>query len=116
MNNGIIIKYNANQKYTTDAISDAMFRKICNTADIPYQTYSNRSDIAGGSTLGNLLNEKLSINTIDIGTAQLAMHSSYETAGVKDNYYLLEVMKAFFSTEIKVCGVGEYEINVLSNY
>ncbi len=113
MNNGIIIKYNANQKYTTDAISDAMFRKICNTADIPYQTYSNRSDIAGGSTLGNLLNEKLSINTIDIGTAQLAMHSAYETAGVKDNYYLLEAMKAFFSTEIKVRGVGEYEISVL---
>lgn len=113
MNNGIIIKYNANQKYTTDAISDAMFRKICNTADVPYQTYSNRSDISGGSTLGNLLNEKFSINTIDIGTAQLAMHSSYETAGVLDSCYLFKAMKAFFSTEIKNCAPGEYEINVL---
>ncbi len=97
MNHGIVIKYNANQKYTSDAVSSAYFKSIAKLANVPVQEYTNRSDIAGGSTLGNLSNRHISLNTVDIGLAQLAMHSSYETAGTKDTEYLIDVMKLFFS-------------------
>lgn len=83
MNGGVVIKHNANQKYTTDAVSDAIFAEICAKAGVPVQHFANRSDILGGSTLGNLSNAHLSMNTVDIGLAQLAMHSSYETAGLR---------------------------------
>lgn len=96
VNGGIVIKYNANQKYCTDAVSAAMFRDLCKQADIPVQTFANRSDIAGGSTLGNISNTKVALNTVDIGLPQLAMHSPYETAGVKDTGYLIRAAKAFF--------------------
>ncbi|MDO4647509.1 MAG: M18 family aminopeptidase, partial [Eubacteriales bacterium] len=75
LNKGIVIKFNANQKYTTDGISEAIFRKICDKAEVPYQYFTNRSDMAGGSTLGNIANTKVSLNTVDIGLPQLAMHS-----------------------------------------
>ena len=101
MNQGIVIKYNANQKYTTDGISSAVFKEICEKADVPIQTYVNRSDIAGGSTLGNISNSHVSINTVDIGLAQLAMHSPYETAGIKDTYYMVKVMEEFFNSHIE---------------
>ena len=81
MNKGIVIKYNANQKYTTDAVSAAIFKEICTRAGVPTQEFANRSDIPGGSTLGNIANCHVSMNTVDIGLAQLAMHSPYETAG-----------------------------------
>lgn len=110
MNSGIVIKYNANQKYTTDAISDSMFRFICKKANIPTQVYANRSDLAGGSTLGSISNTKLSLNTIDIGLAQLSMHSSYETAGSLDTQYLIQASKCFFETEIECNGDGNYTI------
>ena len=97
LNEGIVIKHNANQKYTTDAFSEAVFRQICEEADVPVQTYTNRSDIAGGSTLGNLSNRHISLNTVDIGLPQLAMHSSYESAGVKDTAYLIQACKHFYS-------------------
>lgn len=100
MNQGIVIKYNANQKYTTDGISAAVFKEICEKADVPIQTYVNRSDIAGGSTLGNISNSHVSINTVDIGLAQLAMHSPYETAGIKDTWYMLKAVKEFYETPI----------------
>ncbi|MCI5605210.1 MAG: M18 family aminopeptidase [Clostridia bacterium] len=100
MNGGIVIKYNANQKYTTDSVSEALFKKICKNAGVPYQTYVNRSDVAGGSTLGNLASESVSVNTVDIGIAQLAMHSSYETAGVKDTYYMVKAAEEFFETSL----------------
>ena len=105
LNNGIVIKYNASQKYTTDAVSEAVFKKICEMAEVPYQAYANRSDIAGGSTLGNLADEKTSINTVDIGLAQLAMHSAFETAGNKDMQYLIKAIKKFYETKIE-CGNG----------
>ena len=89
MNDGIVIKYNANQKYTTDAVSASIFKSICDSVNVPYQTFTNRSDILGGSTLGNISNAHVSLNTIDIGLAQLAMHSTYETAGAKDVTYLI---------------------------
>ena len=97
LNEGIVIKYNANQKYCTDGISAAMFKDICKQIDVPYQTFTNRSDMAGGSTLGNISNTQVALNTVDIGLPQLAMHSPYETAGVKDTEYLLKAAKAFFA-------------------
>ena len=100
MNKGIVIKHNANQKYTTDAVSDTIFKAVCEKAGVPYQTYVNRSDIAGGSTLGNISNSHVSVNTVDIGLAQLAMHSPYETAGVKDTQYMYEAVKCFFEASI----------------
>lgn len=102
MNGGIVIKYNANQHYTTDAVSEAAVKYICEMADVPYQMYANRSDMPGGSTLGNLSNEKVSLNTADIGLAQLAMHSAYETAGTKDTSYMIKFAKMFYSTGILV--------------
>ena len=101
MNDGIVIKYNANQKYTTDAVSASIFKTICDSVDVPYQTFTNRSDILGGSTLGNISNAHVSLNTIDIGLAQLAMHSTYETAGAKDVTYMIDAIKAFYNTSIE---------------
>lgn len=110
MNGGIVIKYNANQKYTTDAVSAAVFKEICNAAKVPFQTFTNRSDVAGGSTLGNIANTQTAMNTVDIGLAQLAMHSPYETGGVKDTWYLMQAAKKFFSFSVKSVGDGNYEI------
>ena len=110
MNKGIVIKYNANQQYTTDSVSAAIFKKILNDADVPYQEFANRSDIPGGSTLGNLLNQQISLNTIDIGAAQLAMHSAYETAGSKDTSYLIDGLKAFYKANLTPVSDSEYEI------
>lgn len=97
LNRGIVIKYNANQKYCTDAVSAAMFKELCKQADVPYQTFVNRSDMAGGSTLGNISNTQVPVNTVDIGLPQLAMHSPYETAGIRDTEYLIRVAEEFFA-------------------
>ena len=110
MNHGVVIKYNANQKYTTDAISAALFKAICERAKVPYQTYVNRSDIAGGSTLGNISNAHVSLHTVDIGLAQLAMHSPYETAGVKDTAYMIRALAAFYKTHIRQLEDGSFEL------
>ena len=101
MNGGIVIKYNANQRYTTDAVSEAVVKYVCEKADVPYQLYANRSDIPGGSTLGNLSNEKVSLNTADVGLAQLAMHSAYETAGSKDTTYMINFVKTFYESNLE---------------
>lgn len=111
MNEGIVIKYNANQNYTTDSVSEAVFKLICEKANVPYQEFTNRSDMRGGSTLGNLSNTKVSLNTVDIGLAQLAMHSSYETAGTKDTLYMIKAMKTFFETEISKDGDNKIILN-----
>ena len=110
LNKGIVIKYSANQKYTTDAVSGAIMRAICNKADVPYQTYTNRSDMLGGSTLGNISQSQVSLNTVDIGLAQLAMHSPYETAGAKDTAYLIEAAKVLFSSSVEGTGNGNYKL------
>ena len=96
MNEGIVIKYNANQKYTTDAVSAAEFKLLCKEAGVPFQTFTNRSDIPGGSTLGNISTTQVAVNTVDIGLAQLGMHSPYESAGSRDPQYLAGVSKVFF--------------------
>ena len=97
LNKGIVIKFNANQKYCTDAVSAAEFKELCAKADVPYQIFVNRSDIAGGSTLGNISNTQVPMNTVDIGLPQLAMHSPYETAGVKDTEYLVRAATELFA-------------------
>ena len=96
MNEGIVIKYSANQKYTTDAYSGAFMKHICEKAGVPYQTFHNRSDLPGGSTLGNILTGSVSLKAADIGLAQLAMHSSYETAGSKDTEYMIRTLQEFY--------------------
>lgn len=96
LNGGIVIKYSANQKYTTDAVSGAIMQELCRRAGVPVQLFYNRSDLPGGSTLGNISGTQLSIRTVDIGLPQLAMHSSYETAGVLDGRDLADVCGLFF--------------------
>ncbi|MGN0954558.1 M18 family aminopeptidase [Dialister sp.] len=96
INGGIVIKYNAQQRYATDALSAARFKELCAELSIPVQTFTNRSDNPGGSTLGNISNTRVSMPTVDIGLAQLAMHSSYETAGTLDTAYLVNASIRFF--------------------
>lgn len=110
MNQGIVIKFNAAQKYTTDAISSAVFRSICDRAGVPYQIFTNRSDMAGGSTLGNISNTQVSLYAVDIGLAQLAMHSPYEMAGVKDTAYLKQVAEVYYSSSICMAENGRITI------
>lgn len=96
LNGGIVIKYHGSQKYATDAYSAAVMKDLCNRADVPYQSYANRSDIPGGSTLGNIVMSQVSVNTVDIGLPQLAMHSALETAGAEDPEYLIKALRTFF--------------------
>lgn len=110
MNRGIVIKYNANQKYTTDAVSAALFKMFCRRADVPFQEFTNRSDMAGGSTLGNISNAHVSLNTVDVGLPQLAMHSPYETAGVKDTAYLARVLFVIFRSGLSGGASGSYRL------
>ena len=111
MNHGVVIKHSANQKYTTDAVSDAIFSRICESAGVPVQHFANRSDLLGGSTLGSIANTQVSMNTVDIGLAQLAMHSAYETAGTKDVVYMIDALRAFYQTHIEVLGDGEFRLS-----
>ena len=109
LNGGIVLKYNASQRYTTDALSAAVFSQICQEAGVPVQRYSNRADLPGGSTLGNISTAHLSIPSVDIGLPQLAMHSAYEVAGAKDTEYLARAMTAFFGKSFRA-GVEGFEI------
>lgn len=102
LNGGIVIKYNANQKYTTDAVSTSVFQCICEKAGVPVQFFTNRSDMAGGSTLGNISNTQVSLRAVDIGLPQLAMHSPYETAGTADTWYLVQAAREFYSSTIQI--------------
>lgn len=110
MNEGIVIKYSANQKYTTDAVSGAIFKSICKRAEVPYQVFFNRSDMIGGSTMGNISNSQVALNTVDIGLPQLAMHSCYETAGAKDTAYLIRAAQVLYSSTVCGTGNGEYQV------
>ena len=102
LNCGVVMKYNAAQLYTTDGVSAAIFREICKSVDVPLQIFCNRSDMRGGSTLGNISNSQISMNAVDIGIAQLAMHSSYETAGAADTDFMIRAMKKFFSVSLDI--------------
>ena len=107
---GVVLKFNASQRYTTDGVSSAIFRKICAKANVPVQTYCNRADIPGGSTLGHISLMHVSVPTADIGLPQLAMHSSYETAGVKDGAWLEDAMAAFYGATLEVSANGGYAL------
>ena len=96
MNEGVVIKFNANQRYATDGRSCAVFRSVCERAGVPVQVMSNRSDLPGGSTLGSISDTLVPVSTVDIGLPQLAMHSSWETAGVQDYEFLVRVMTEYY--------------------
>ena len=102
MGGGVVLKFNANQRYTTDAVSAAVFRKICAMANVPVQEYSNRADIMGGSTLGHISLTHVSVPTADVGLPQLAMHSSYETIAAQDLDYLKDMMTTYYSSVLEV--------------
>ena len=108
LNGGIVIKFSANQKYTTDAVSASVFGEICRRAEVPVMIFHNRSDMMGGSTLGNIANAHLSLNTVDIGIPQLAMHAAVETAGSLDTAYMVKAMTAFYNADIRQSADGEY--------
>lgn len=110
LNGGVVVKYNAAQHYTTDAESAALFVKLCRDAEVPVQRYSNRADLPGGSTLGNISTAHLSIPAVDVGLPQLAMHSCYEVAGVQDTESLVRAMTAYFSMELNRLPTGGYRM------
>ena len=100
MNEGVVIKFNANQRYATDGRSCAIFRSVCERAGVPTQVMSNRSDLPGGSTLGSIADTLVPVSTVDIGLPQLAMHSSWETAGVQDYEFLIRAMTEYFGSAL----------------
>ena len=106
LNGGVVVKFNAGMKYTTDAYSSAVFEEICRRAGVPVQRYSNRPDLAGGWTLGHISLEQVSVPSVDIGLAQLAMHSCYETAGARDTEYLIRAASRFFSGSVHLDAEG----------
>lgn len=104
LGDGVVVKFNATLKYCTDGFSAALFRKVCQKAGVKHQTYYNRADIAGGSTLGNLSQQKVSIPTVDVGLPQLAMHSCYETGAVADAMALEDAMTAYYGSTLEISG------------
>jgi aspartyl aminopeptidase len=110
MNKGVVIKRNANERYTTDAISEAVIINACEKAGVPYQYYTNRSNQRGGGTLGAISSSKVSVTSVDIGLAQLAMHSSTETAGVKDYEYMEKALKAFYESNFYKVDDNNFQI------
>ena len=110
INRGIVVKHSANQRYTTDGLSAAVFRKIAARAGLKTQDFLNRSDILGGSTLGNKSVTQVSLSTVDIGLAQLAMHSPYETAGTRDLKDLITASETFFRTGIRMNPDGGFTL------
>ena len=109
---GVVLKFNAAQRYTTDGVSGALFKKVCKNAEVPVQTYYNRADLPGGSTLGYISLAHVSVLSADIGLPQLAMHSAYETAGVADAENLVKAMKAYYSSTLSVPEDGHFELRV----
>ncbi len=108
LNSGVVIKYNASQRYTTDGLSDALFRTVCKRAGVKVQTYCNRADLPGGSTLGSISNTRVSVPTVDIGLPQLAMHSANETAGAHDIDSMISAITEFYSTTMAKKGTKVY--------
>lgn len=104
VNGGVVVKFNANQKYTTDSISVAIFTEACRACGVKHQTYYNRADMPGGSTLGSIANTKVSIPTVDVGLPQLAMHSAVETAGANDLCDMVSVLTRLYSSNIDIKG------------
>ncbi len=106
MNECVVLKFNANQRYTTDGVSAGIWREICQKAQVPVQTYCNRADIPGGSTLGCISLSQVSVPCVDVGLPQLAMHSAYETAGFQDAGYLIKAMQTYYGCTLAQTGDG----------
>ena len=98
VNKGPVIKVNANHRYSTESISQALFVDWCEQAGVPYQKYSHRSDLACGSTIGPITSARLGVRSLDVGNPLWAMHSIRESAGVLDHGYMIKVMERFFSS------------------
>ena len=96
MNAGPVIKINANQRYATEAETEAHFELCCREAGIPYQKWANRADLACGSTIGPITAGRLGIRTVDVGNPQLGMHSARETCGSEDSAFLVSALEVFF--------------------
>lgn len=104
LNGGVVVKFNANQRYTTDGLSYAYLKLMAERAGIKLQTYCNRADLPGGSTLGSIADTKVSVRTVDIGLPQLAMHSAVETAGAADVAPMVDLLRTFYSSSFKEQG------------
>ncbi len=110
LNGGLVIKEAANQHYCTDAFSRAALTAVLDDAGIAHQTFANRSDMAGGSTLGNLSNMQASMHAVDVGLPQLAMHSSFETGGVRDVDLVVRALTAFYNADLRITGADSVEL------
>ncbi|MBQ6218023.1 MAG: M18 family aminopeptidase [Erysipelotrichaceae bacterium] len=110
MNEGVVIKYNASQSYTTDSLSGALLKTILKRNEIPWQVFANKTGTRGGGTLGNISTSHVSIMSADIGLGQWAMHSPIETAGSKDVNYMVDLIKAFYQSHIDIDEQGNYSI------
>ena len=108
LNGGVVVKHSP--RYASDALTAGLFQRICQKAGVPVQVYYNNSNIPGGGTLGNLSGSHVALPTVDIGLAQLSMHSPYETAGAKDLDYMVWAMQAFYESVITQTGREEYAI------
>ena len=114
MGGGIVLKVNASQKYTTNALSGALLREICRLAGVPVQLFANRADLPGGSTLGNLQSHTLPIPMADIGLAQLGMHSAVETAATADADAMVKAVARFYTVHLRCLGDGQYTLEALA--
>lgn len=108
VNGGIALKFHASRKYTTDGLSAAILRKVCADAGVPVQSYYNRADMKGGSTLGSVSICHVAVPSVDVGIAQLAMHSCYETAGVADVEYLYRMFQSYYARALEIAKEGSY--------
>ena len=111
LNHGVVIKESAAQRYTTNAPSRALFTMLCRRAGVPTQAFANRSDAPGGSTLGNLLSRQVSVRSVDVGLPQLAMHSSYETAGTCDTAHMMRALREFYEANYSFGADGSIELS-----
>ncbi len=102
VNGGIVVKHNSNMSYTSDAFSSSIFKLVADKANVKTQDFYNRSDIRGGSTLGNISNSQISFNSVDIGIGQLAMHSNYEMLGSSDLNDMYLVLKEFYNSNLEI--------------
>ena len=105
---GVVMKVNASQKYTTNGLSAALFREICARAGVPVQLFANRADLPGGSTLGNLQSHTVPVPMVDIGLAQLGMHSAVETAACADAQAMVRAVEQFYRIHLRAVGDGAY--------
>lgn len=99
LNKGIVVKHHTN--YTTDSLTSSLFKEVCNYSNVPYQDFACRSDMICGKTLGGISTSHVGINSVDIGLAQLAMHSATETMGSEDPEYLYQALKEFYSIKFE---------------